>query len=99
MSVIKIRSEVAGFLLNVQLWLEGHEIGLSYDGDKAYQSTDVIDVKDGKLNILLHLQAVSGTDWAFAIVELEPNQKNLYATKGTIGPNGNSLIADFVNVP
>jgi hypothetical protein len=99
MPVIKVQSTVVGYLsATPQLWLEGQEIDFGYDGNETWQSTDLIDVKDSILNIQFHARGLSGTDWKLEIVELEPNQLNLYKNSGKIGPTGHSLFADAVKI-
>jgi len=98
MSEIKVRTEVVGFLFDVQLWLEGNPIALSYDGNKTWKSTDILDV-EGNLNISFHAVGVAGTDWVLTIVELEPKKKDLYKKEGTTQSTGHSFIADSVPVP
>lgn len=97
MAVIKVRTEVVGFLFDAQIWLEGNEISLSYDGNKTRQSTDILDV-EGNLNISFHGVGVAGTDWVLTIVELEPKKADLYKKDGTIQSTGHSFVADSVPV-
>ena len=97
MANVKVRTEVVGFLFDAQVWLEGNEITLSYDGNKTWQSTDVVDV-DGNLDILFHGVGVAGTDWTLTIKELEPKKKDLYERKGMTQSNGHSLVSDSTSV-
>lgn len=98
MPVIKVRTEVVGFLFDAQLWLEGNQISLSYDGSKTWQSTDVLDITDGRLNILFHGVGITGTDWVLTITQLEPQKKELYKKEGKTQSTGHSFVSDSVKV-
>lgn len=96
MPIIKVQTNVIGFLFDADVWLENQQIPMANDGGKNWQSTDILDVRDGKLNIVFHGRGVAGADWTFTIVQLEPEEKAFYKNDGTIGSNGHSLFADFV---
>ena len=98
MPKIKLETLVVGFLFDAQVWLEGQETKLSYDGDKTRKSTDVIDVSDNELNITFHGVGVAGTEWELTINELEPDKKQLYDRKGSIKSTGHSLVMDSVKL-
>ena len=96
MSKIKIETVVIGFLFDAQVWLEGQETKLAYDGNDTRKSTDIVEVSDNELNIVFHGVGVAGTDWHLTITELEPTEKELYDRKGAIKSTGHSLIMDSV---
>ena len=98
MAKIKLETVVVGFLFDAQIWLEGQETKLSYDGDKTRKSTDVINVDDNELNITFHGVGIAGTEWGLTITELEPDEKELYDRKGAIKSTGHSLVMDSVKL-
>src|ERR1044072_1761300 len=77
MSKIKIETVVVGFLFDAQVWLEGQETKLAYDGNDTRKSTDIVDVNDNELNITFHAVGVAGTDWHLTINELAPREKGI----------------------
>lgn len=97
MAVIKVQTTITGFLFSAQVWLEGREISLSYDGNKTWTSTDMVDVSDGILNMIFHGQGLAGTDWTLNIDRIEPD-KNLFKNAGSITATGHSLVADAVKI-
>lgn len=98
MPVIKVQTNVIGFLFDADVWLENQQIPMTANGGDNWQSTDIVNVKDGRLNIVFHGRGVAGAAWEFTIVELEPDAKPLYKNAGAIGSNGHSLFADFVDL-
>jgi hypothetical protein len=98
MSVIMIETQVVGFLFDAQISLESIETKLSYDGVKTRKSTDVVEVKDGVLNIMFHGVGIATTDWEITVTQLQPN-KELFKKKGTTGSTGHSLVFDAVTLP
>ena len=96
MPKIKIETIVVGFLFDAQVWLEGQETKLAYDGNDTRKSTDIVDVNDNELNITFHAVGVAGTEWHLTINELQPAQKELYDREGEIKSTGHSLIMDSV---
>lgn len=98
MPLIKVKTEVVGFLFDAQVWLEGNQILLSYDGNKTWQSTDMVNVEDGRLNIMFHGIGVAGTEWVLTITKLEPQKKELYKKEGATQSTGHSLISDSVKI-
>lgn len=98
MPKIKLETVVVGYLFDAQVWLEGQETKLSYDGDKTRRSTDVIQVNDDELNITFHGVGVAGTDWQLTITQLQPTKKELYDRKGSIQSSGHSLVMDSVKL-
>ena len=99
MPVIKVQTNVVGFLREVEVFLENQRITLSSDGGENFQSTDVIDVRDGKLNIVFHGRGVPTTAWKFTLKQLEPGRNDLFKNEGSIRESGHSLFADFVEIP
>ncbi|SRR5258705_1993967 len=98
MAKLKIETQVVGYLFDAQVWLEGQETKLAYDGDKTRKSTDVIEVNDDELNLTFHGVGIAGTDWELTIIELHPDKKELYKRKGAIKSTGHSLIMDSVKL-
>jgi hypothetical protein len=98
MAKIKTETVVVGFLFDAQVWLEGQETKLSYDGDKTRKSTDIVLINDNELNITFHGVGVAGTDWQITITQIAPMKKDLYDRKGTIKSTGHSLVMDSVKL-
>jgi hypothetical protein len=92
MPVIKVQTTVVGYLLDADVWLENQQINLSHDGNKTWQSTDLINVNDGVLNVVFHGRGVAGTDWGVVVSQLAPAKKELIKDGGTIQANGHSLV-------
>ena len=99
MAVIKTETEVIGVLFDGQVWLEGQESKLAYDGDETRKSTDFVDVTDGVLNIMFHGVGIAGTAWKVTINLLEPDVKEFFKKTGSIQSNGHSLIEDSKPLP
>ena len=97
MPKIIVETKVVGFLSNVQLWLEGQETNLSYDGNKTWKSTDQVTVNDGILSIMLHCQGFTGAKWEITINDTK-SAKELYKEKGSIDETGHSLLVDGVKI-
>jgi hypothetical protein len=98
MPIIKIQTQVVGFLFDAQVWLEGQETRLSYDGVKTRQSTDLINVTDDKLSITFHGVGMPTSEWELTIVQLEPDERELYKRKGSIRSTGHSLIMHEIDI-
>jgi hypothetical protein len=98
MPTFKIETQVVGYLFDAQVWLEGQETKLAYDGDKTRKSTDVIKITDGELNITYHGVGEATTEWELTVTQLEPAEKELYKRKGSIRSTGHSLIMDSVKM-
>lgn len=98
MAIIKTKTLVKGFFFQLEVRLEGKKLTLvrSLDGDK-WESTDLIEVKDGKLSILFHGDGIAGGGWEFSLTDLE-TQKEIYKNEGTNVENGHSLFTDFVEI-
>jgi hypothetical protein len=98
MAKLKTETLVVGYLFDAQVWLEGQETKLAYDGDKTRKSTDVIEINDDELRINFHGVGVAGTEWELTINELQPTKRQLYNRKGAIKSTGHSLIEDSVEL-
>lgn len=96
MAKLKIETVVVGFLFDAQVWLEGQETKLAYDGNDTRSSTDIVEVNDNELNITFHGVGVAGTDWHLTITEVEPTERKLYDREGAIKSTGHSLITDSI---
>lgn len=97
MAVIKVQTNVVGFQFQVETWLEGKRIALSNNGSDKWQSTDVLEVNDGKLSIIFHCQGMAGSAWTFSLTQL-PGGKEIYKNQGENAANGHSLFTDFVEI-
>ena len=95
MAVIKTETQVIGYLFDAQVWLEGQETTLSYDGDHTWKSTDLVNV-EGDLNITFHGVGIADAQWEFTITQLRPEdeRKELYKKDGSIRSTGHSIIID-----
>ena len=92
MPVIKVQTIVVGYLWDAKVWLENQQINLAHDGNKTWQSTDLINVNDGVLNVVFHGRGIAGTDWGIIVNELEPVEKELLKKPGEIQSNGHSIV-------
>lgn len=100
MAIITVRTNISGFLFQpVEVFLENRRITLSGDGNGNFQSTDVVEVKDGKLSILFHARGIPTTAWKFLLTQLNPQKKELSKNEGEISENGHSVFTDFVEIP
>ena len=98
MPQITIKTTVVGYLSDVQIWLEGRQTRLGYDGAKTWSTTDIVEDERGSVEVALHGRGVAGTDWELTISELHPAQKQLYDKKGSIKSSGHSFVEDSVQL-
>lgn len=92
MSVVKVETKVTGPLFNVQVFLEGVEISLNHDGDERWSSTNMVDARDGRIGVIIHVQGISNTDWSYEINEIEPDKKQLAKDGSTVRSNGHDTV-------
>jgi hypothetical protein len=103
MPVIKVLTEVKGVLFDAQIWLEGNETALAYDGNETRMSTDYINV-EGEFNIAFHGVGIAGTGWTVTVTLLEPqledpDEAKFYKNQGSIRPTGHSVFVDSEPLP
>lgn len=98
MAVITTRTMVKGFFFQVEVRLEGKRLTMvrSLSGNE-WQSTDQIDVKDGKLSIIFHGNGIAGGGWEFGITNVGTG-KEIYENSGTNPGNGHSLFSDEAKI-
>jgi len=97
MSKHKVRTEVEGFLTSVFVSLEGFEIGLSYDGDKSYQSTDLLEI-DEALNLVFHGRGIAFADWKINIT-LDDNEEPLVQRSGHLTLDNECILKEGIPLP
>lgn len=99
MSIFKIQTNLVGdFTGKPHLFLNDIEIGMSYNGVSEYQSTDPLDIQDGRLRIYFHGRGIPTAKWTLTIKELQPRQKELYKQAGSIDENGHSVLVDSIAI-
>jgi hypothetical protein len=100
MKQVKVVTEVVGYLFDAQVWLEGIETKLAYDGDKTRKSTDIVETADDQLEITFHGVGIADTEWELTLTQIKADgtSKDLYKKKGSIRSTGHSLILDSVKV-
>jgi len=81
---------IEGSLTSVFVQLEGFDIGLSYDGQKTYMSTDLLDI-DGALNVTFHGIGISFAKWTITIT-LDGAEKPLFKQSGTVPFYNESIL-------
>jgi hypothetical protein len=97
----KVISQLKGYFTSAYLFLEGQTIQMAYDGDNLYKSTDIIDVKDNNIDIVLRVNGLNGTAWTLElnISNYEDSTyKKEYSENGKIEKNQTSLLNTTVKL-
>ncbi|PYS81513.1 MAG: hypothetical protein DMF67_16555 [Acidobacteria bacterium] len=97
MSKHKVVTVVEGVITSLFVSLEGFEIGMSYDGDKTYQSTDVLDMDDA-LNIVFHPRGIAFAQWKITVT-LDDANEPLFKRSGQLTLDNESILKEAIPVP
>ncbi len=95
---VEVQTTITGDLFNVQLFLNGREIGMRHDSETVWRSTNTVEPIDGIVDILVRTQGIPGTKWTLDFVELKPDSKELFKKDFEVRPNGVSLVPKAVKV-
>ncbi len=91
----KLEIKFAGPVLDLKIELEGHEIGLFFDGVSDWSRIIELFEIDGELDLVLLCKGVNGTAW---YLEISVDDKGPVKYSGKI-KKGYSLISDKIVVP
>lgn len=91
----KLEIKFTGPVLDLKIELEGHEIGLYFDGVSEWSRTLELFEIDGELDLVLLCKGVNGTAWQ---LEIGVDDKGPVKYSGKI-KKGYSLISDKITVP
>lgn len=97
MSKHKVHTEIEGFLTSLFVSLEGFEIGLAYDGDKTYQSTDLLEI-DEALNLVFHGRGIAFANWKITIT-LDDGEEPLFKRSGFLTLDNESILKEGIPLP
>lgn len=95
MSTLKIETKVTGSVEAHVVFELDQPIVLTADGT-GKGSTDLINVRDGILNLEFVGQGLRGTDWTLKVNQIEPTAKLLFDHSGTIGKSGLTMLTNAV---
>ena len=98
MAIVKTKTLIKGFFFQSEVFLEGKKLTLvrSLAGD-TWQSTDLVEVNDGRLSIIFHGDGIASGGWEFSITDLDKG-KEIYKNQGENRANGHSAFTDFVEI-
>ena len=91
----KLGIKFTGPVLDLKIELEGHEIGLYFDGISEWSRTLELFEIDGELDLVILCKGVNGTAWHF---EIKVDDKGPVKYTGKI-KKGYSLLSDKITVP
>jgi len=97
MSQHKVFTEIVGDLTSLFVSLEGFEIGMSYDGDQTYQSTNVLDI-DGALNLVFQGRGIAFAGWKLTLT-LDDAAEPLFKRSGQLTIDNESILKEAISVP
>ena len=97
MSQHRVFTEVVGDLTSMFVSLEGLEIGMSYDGDQTYQSTNLMDI-DGALNLVFHGRGIAFAGWKISLT-LDDAAEPLFKHSGQLTIDNESILKEAISVP
>lgn len=90
MSRHSVVTVVEGSLTSAFVQLEGFDIDLAYDGQRTYQSTDLLDI-DSALNLTFHGIGIAFARWTISIT-LDESERPLFKQSGTIPFDNESIL-------
>ena len=91
----KLEVKFTGPVLDLKIELEGHEIGLYFDGISEWSRTLEFFEIEGELDLVLLCKGVNGTKWQ---LEIKVDEKGPVKYSGKIR-KGYSLLSDKITVP
>lgn len=91
----KLEIKFTGPVLDLKMELEGHEIGLYFDGTSEWSRTLESFEIEGELDLVLLCKGVNGTVWH---LEMKLNDQGPVKYSGKI-KKGYSLLSDNILVP
>lgn len=97
MSKQKVLTVVEGDLTSLFVSLEGFEIGMAYDGDSTYQSTNMLNI-DGALNLVFHGRGIAFAKWKITIT-LNDGNEPLFKKSGQLTLDNESILKEAITVP
>jgi len=97
MSKHRVLTIVEGDLTSLFVSLEGFEIGMAYDGDSTYQSTNMLNI-DGALNLVFHGRGIAFAKWKITIT-LDDGSEPLFKRSGQLTLDNESILKEAIAVP
>lgn len=101
--IYKITSHLDGKVASVYCFLEGQAVHLSYDGEKKYLSTDIVEVAPGKLlDVAMRVYGEDGSRWKLTLHIARQDDEACakdYVAEGRIGKDQTCRILDRVTLP
>lgn len=97
MSQHKVFTVVEGDLTSLFVSLEGFEIGMAYDGDSTYQSTNLLNI-DGALNLIFHGRGIAFAKWKISVT-LDDDDEPLFKHSGQLTLDNESILKEAITVP
>ncbi len=97
----KVISQLEACVTSAGLELEGKRVGMSYDGDKAYKSTDYFEIDDAKLDVVLRVVGLNGTAWKLTLDvtrDDDASYEKTYKRKGEITRNQTDFFKKTVSL-
>lgn len=91
----KLDIKFTGPVLDLKIEMEGHEIGLYFDGNSEWSRTLEFFEIEGELDLVLLCKGVNGTSWH---LEIRVDDKGPVKYSGKI-KKGYSLLSDKIIVP
>ena len=97
MANYRIKTSIQGVFTDMDLYLEGKDIMLSYDGDQTYASTDILDLTD-KIVLQWIGRGLSFQQWTITLLVAAQQPDNSFApdkqwtTSGQIPQGGGSQL-------
>lgn len=91
----KLEIKFTGPVLDLKIEMEGHEIGLFFDGTSEWSRTVERFEIEGELDLVLLCKGVNGSAWS---LEIKVDDKGPVKYSGKI-KKGYSLLSDKIIVP
>src|SRR5437016_4121546 len=97
MSVFRIRTKVEGVFTSMDYFLEGKRVLLSYDGDKTYGSSDLLDLTK-TLTLQWIAVGLSFQEWTITLLIAQKKEDGTFdvekkwTTSGQIPTSGGSQL-------
>jgi hypothetical protein len=91
----KLEINFTGPVLDLKIEIEGHEVGLFFDGVSAWSRTLELFEIEGELDLVLLCKGVNGTAWH---LEIKVDDKGPVKFSGKI-LKGYSLLAEKILIP
>lgn len=91
----KVELKFKGAVLDLKIELEGHEIGLYFDGSSEWSRTLEEFKIEGKLDLVMFCKGINGTKWELEVTVDDKGPKKYF---GKV-KKGYSLRSDKITIP